>query len=152
MYRHILIATDGSELAGKGVEHGLALATRLQARATVLTVSEPINTGFDDGLGWSAVGTSLPEFQAAREEAASRVLDGAVAQATRHGIEVHCLHVADRYAAEAIVETTERQGCDLIVVRLRECVCRAARWGSRRTACPESPQSAPACLRQRRSE
>jgi nucleotide-binding universal stress UspA family protein len=116
MYRHILIATDGSQLAGKGVEHGLALATRLQARATVLTVSEPINTGFDDGLGWSAVGTSLPEFQAAREEAARRVLDGAVAQATRHGIEVQCLHVADRYAAEAIVETTERQGCDLIVM------------------------------------
>ncbi|MBD9437707.1 universal stress protein [Pseudoxanthomonas sp. PXM03] len=116
MYRHILIATDGSELAGKGVEHGLALATRLQARATVLTVSEPINTGFDDGLGWSAVGTSLPEFQAAREEAARRVLDGAAAQATRHGIKVQCLHVADRYAAEAIVETTERQGCDLIVM------------------------------------
>ncbi len=116
MYRHILIATDGSELAGKGVEHGLALATRLQARATVLTVSEPINTGFDDGLGWSAMGTSLPEFQAAREEAARKVLAAAAAQAATHGVEAQCLHVADRYAAEAIVETTERQGCDLIVM------------------------------------
>ncbi|WFC41789.1 universal stress protein [Pseudoxanthomonas sp. SE1] len=116
MYRHILIATDGSELAGKGVEHGLALATRLQARATVLTVSEPINTGFDDGLGWSAMGTSLPEFQAAREEAARKVLDAAAAQAATHGVEAQCLHVTDRYAAEAIVETAERQGCDLIVM------------------------------------
>ena len=26
MYRHILIATDGSERASKGVQHGLALA------------------------------------------------------------------------------------------------------------------------------
>ena len=42
MYRHILIATDGSELAGKGLEHGLALARPLNATVTVLTVSEPL--------------------------------------------------------------------------------------------------------------
>ena len=77
MYRHILIATDGSERASKGVQHGLALAARLQAQATVLTVSEPINTGFDDALGWSAVATSLPDFQNARNEAARKVLDAA---------------------------------------------------------------------------
>jgi len=116
MYRNILIATDGSELAGKGVEHGLTLASRLQARATVLTVSEPINTGFDDALGWSAVGTSMPEFQAAREEAARKVLDAAAAQAARAGVDLQVLHVADRYAAEAIVETAQRHGCDLIVM------------------------------------
>ncbi|PPJ42899.1 MULTISPECIES: universal stress protein [unclassified Pseudoxanthomonas] len=116
MYRHILIATDGSELAGKGVEHGLTLAARLQARATVLTVSEPINTGFDDALGWSAIGTSLPEFQTAREETARKVLAGASAQAGGIGVDAATLHVAERYAAEAIVETAERQGCDLIVM------------------------------------
>ncbi len=116
MYRHILIATDGSALAGKGVEHGLTLATRLQAKVTVLTVSEPINTGFDDALGWSAVGTSLPEFQAAREEAARKVLDAAAALAARAGVAPQLLHVADRYAAEAIVETAESHGCDLIVM------------------------------------
>lgn len=32
MYEHILIATDGSELAARGVEHGLALAAPLKAR------------------------------------------------------------------------------------------------------------------------
>lgn len=116
MYRHILIATDGSELAGKGVEHGLALASKLQARATVLTVSEPINTGFDDALGWSAVGTSMPEFQTAREEAARKVLAGASAHAAGVGVDAATLHVADRYAAEAIVEAAEREGCDLIVM------------------------------------
>lgn len=116
MYRHILIATDGSELAGKGVQHGLALALQLQARATVLTVSEPISTGFDDALGWSAVATSLPDFQKAREEAARKVLDGVTAQAQAAGVDPHLLHVADRYAAEAIVDTAKREGCDLIVM------------------------------------
>jgi nucleotide-binding universal stress UspA family protein len=32
MYRHILIPTDGSELAEHGVTHGLALAKSLGAR------------------------------------------------------------------------------------------------------------------------
>lgn len=116
MYRHILIATDGSERATKGAQQGLALASSLQAKATVLTVSEPISTGFDDALGWSAVATSLPDFQQAREEAARKVLDGAAALAQAAGIVPQLLHVADRYAAEAIVETAEREACDLIVM------------------------------------
>lgn len=116
MYRHILIATDGSERAAKGVEHGVALARQLQAKATVLTVSEPINTGFDDALGWSAVATSLPDFQKAREEAARKVLDAATVQAQKVDVTPQLLHVADRYAAEAIVDTAEQQGCDLIVM------------------------------------
>jgi len=116
MYRHILIATDGSERADKGVQHGFALARQLQAKATVLTVSEPINTGFDDALGWSAVATSLPDFQNARDEAARKVLDAATRQAQEAGVTPRLLHVADRYAAEAIVDTAEREGCDLIVM------------------------------------
>lgn len=116
MYRHILIATDGSERASKGVEQGFALARELQAKATVLTVSEPISTGFDDALGWSAVATSLPDFQNARDEAARKVLDAVTVLAGQAGVVPQLLHVADRYAAEAIVDTAEQQGCDLIVM------------------------------------
>ena len=42
MYKHILIATDGSELASKAVEHGLRLAKTVGAKATVVTVTEPM--------------------------------------------------------------------------------------------------------------
>src|SRR4029450_941749 len=38
MYSNILLSTDGSEVARKGVEHGLALAKALNAKATVITV------------------------------------------------------------------------------------------------------------------
>ena len=41
MYGHILIATDGTDLAGRGLEHGLALAKKLGAKVTILNVSEP---------------------------------------------------------------------------------------------------------------
>ena len=42
MYKNILIATDGSELAAKGVRHGLALAEQLGAKVTFLSVVEPL--------------------------------------------------------------------------------------------------------------
>src|SRR5690242_11541844 len=42
MYRHILIPTDGSELAEIGVAHGLALAKSVGARVSVIYVVEPL--------------------------------------------------------------------------------------------------------------
>ncbi|TIW76843.1 MAG: universal stress protein, partial [Mesorhizobium sp.] len=39
MYKKILIATDGSELAQKGVAHGLELAKGLGATVAFATVS-----------------------------------------------------------------------------------------------------------------
>jgi len=38
MYPNVLIPTDGSELAGKAVQHDIALAKRIGAKATILTV------------------------------------------------------------------------------------------------------------------
>ncbi|WP_420873456.1 universal stress protein [Novosphingobium resinovorum] len=32
MYKHILISTDGSDVAQKGVDHGLSLAKSLEAK------------------------------------------------------------------------------------------------------------------------
>src|SRR5271168_4323811 len=44
MYTNILIPTDGSGLAGKAIQHGIALAKRIGARIIVLTVLPPFHT------------------------------------------------------------------------------------------------------------
>jgi hypothetical protein len=41
MYANILLSTDGSDVARKGV-HGIALAKVLNAKVTVITVTEPL--------------------------------------------------------------------------------------------------------------
>jgi nucleotide-binding universal stress UspA family protein len=41
MYKNFLIPTDGSELAGKAVKHGIAFAKAVGAKITALTVTEP---------------------------------------------------------------------------------------------------------------
>ena len=40
IYKSLLIATDGSELAEKAVVHGLALARALNAAVTFVTATE----------------------------------------------------------------------------------------------------------------
>ena len=42
MYTDILLSTDGSDVARKGVKHGLALAKALNTKATVITVTDPL--------------------------------------------------------------------------------------------------------------
>ena len=46
MYANILMSTDGSDVARKGVQHGITLAKALNAKATVLTVTEPLQVNF----------------------------------------------------------------------------------------------------------
>jgi nucleotide-binding universal stress UspA family protein len=49
MYANILLSTDGSDVARKGLEHGIALAKALTAKVTVITVTEPLPIDFGGG-------------------------------------------------------------------------------------------------------
>jgi len=42
MYANILLSTDGSDVARNGVKHGIALAKALNAKVTVIPVTEPL--------------------------------------------------------------------------------------------------------------
>ena len=53
MYTHILISTDGSALAQRGVDHGLSLASALGSKVTIITVTEPLPImAISDGVAW----------------------------------------------------------------------------------------------------
>jgi nucleotide-binding universal stress UspA family protein len=112
MYQHILIATDGSELAGHAVAAGLELARRLKAQVTAVTVTEP----------WSAMVTGEPalvfpidDYEKAAAENAQRILSDVSKAAKAAGVECATAHIYD-FPAEGIVETATTRGCDLIVV------------------------------------
>ena len=112
MYKHILIATDGSELAGRAVTTGLTLAKALKARVTAVTATEP----------WSAMVTGEPalvfpieQYEKAAAENAARILSGVSTAAKGSGVECETVHVND-FPAEGIVETAKVKGCDLIVM------------------------------------
>ncbi len=41
MYKHILIATDGSEIGSKAISHAIELAKVIGAKLSAVTVTEP---------------------------------------------------------------------------------------------------------------
>jgi nucleotide-binding universal stress UspA family protein len=129
MYAHILLSTDGSDVAGKGLEHGFALAKALNAKVTVITVTEPlpitvteplpitplpIDFGSGHAGGWSA--EEVDRFDAACKERAGKVLDEAQAMAEHIGISAELLHIPNAHPARSIIETAKSRGCDLIVM------------------------------------
>ena len=119
MYANILISTDGSDVAKKGVKQGLALAKALNAKATIITVTEPLPdysyVGGHAG-GWIPSQEMFDSFDAACKESAGKVLDEARAMAEQIGISVEFLHVSNAHPATAIIETAKSRGCDLIVM------------------------------------
>ena len=64
MYSKILIPTDGSELAGKAVEHGVALAKAVGARITILTVTRPYRPEYRIVTAETAMEDPPAEYQA----------------------------------------------------------------------------------------
>jgi len=116
MYKKILIATDGSQLATKALDHGLALAKRDNAPVTVVTVTEPwpvlemaqrAREGRADPVG---------QFEAVAADAANRVLNDAAQRASAAGVACDRVHVKDQRPAEGIIATAKDKGSDLIVM------------------------------------
>jgi len=113
MFKHILIATDGSDLAGKAVTTGLAMAKDLNAKVTAINASEP----------WSAMAMGEPvalsfpidEYEKAAAESAEAILSKVRDAAKAMGVACETVHVND-FPAEAIIATAAGKGCDLIVM------------------------------------
>jgi nucleotide-binding universal stress UspA family protein len=118
MYANILMSTDGSDVARKGVEYGITLAKALSAKATVITVTEPLPIDYGSGFasGWIPSQEEVDRFDAACKEGAGKVLDEARVMAEQVGISAELLHVPNAHPATAIIETAKSRGCDLIVM------------------------------------
>ena len=118
MYANILMSTDGSDVAGKGVKYGIALAKALSAKATVITVTEPLLVGYGSvrAARWVPSEEEFDRFDAGCRERAGKVLDEARVVAEQIGISAELLHVPNAHPATAIIETAKSRGCDLIVM------------------------------------
>lgn len=116
MYDRILIATDGSELAGKGLRHGLALAAALHVPVVVVTVTEPWMPAFDDALALSADPMLQQEYREGCALSAKRILEDAVAQASAAGVACETVHVPDGFPSDAIVQAVAEHRAGLVVM------------------------------------
>ena len=112
MFAHILIASDGSELAEKAVAQGLELAKQLDAKVLVATVTDP----------WTEVAGSLPTqslikaYEKAENTNAGRITSAICESARKKGVSCASSHVWGKRPADGIIDAAKTNNCDLIIM------------------------------------
>ena len=113
MYTNILIPTDGSELAGKAVQHGIALAKRIGAKVTVLTVLQPFHVVTTDA---QMIEDTPAQYQKRMQQHAEKTLGDVARAAQAAGVAYETVHFEHEHPYQAIIDTAATRGCDLIVM------------------------------------
>ena len=106
MYTNILIPTDGSEFAGKAVEHGIALAKRIAAKTTVLTVLPPFHTLT---LDTQMIEDTPARYKVRMKEHAEKTLGDAARAAQAAGVACETVQVEHEHPYRAIIDTRGRR-------------------------------------------
>ncbi len=113
MYKHILIPTDGSEIAEKAVAAGIDFAREASAKVTLFTaVPEYEVPGEADLIAKRAI--LPPEHDRRSREKAEAILAGPVARARMAGIEFDTDYVQSNRPWQAIIDAAKRHGCDAV--------------------------------------
>jgi nucleotide-binding universal stress UspA family protein len=116
MYRHILIPTDGSELAEHAVTNGLSLAKSVGAKVSVIIVEEPFNWLNVSETKAKQAFEELAKHAEQIKKHAARVLNRVANAAKQAGVSCDAIQVEDEQPYKAIIATAADRGCDLIVM------------------------------------
>ncbi len=117
MYHHILIPTDGSQVAQIGVDHGLELAKKHGSKVTIVTVTVPLGGQFAFASDlWAPSDAEVAAYDKAQSEIAERILRPVKDKAAAMGIVAEAIHIPWRLPSRALVEIAGEKGCGLIVM------------------------------------
>jgi nucleotide-binding universal stress UspA family protein len=115
MYKHILVATDGSKLSQKAVTHAIALAQALGAKMTVFYASPDYPLpAYADGVVYEPV--SKKEYAALATQEAEKILSAIAQKAEAGGLECATVHTIAPAPWEAILAAAKKAKADAIVM------------------------------------
>ena len=113
MYKRILMATDGSELATRAVEHGLSLAKALGAEAIAVYVVKPMEVDMPAEV---MVAVPEEEFKKNAEKIAMQALEKVKRYADEIRVSCQTRAVQNVRPWQAIVDEAVKERCELIVM------------------------------------
>ena len=113
MYKHLLIATDGSDLAQMAVDQGIALAKVLGAKTTAVHVTLPWTSV---AVGEVAIALPPENYDKMTAESATRILALVTDAAKDAGVACTAVHIESNSPAEGIFHAAMEHGADLIVM------------------------------------
>ena len=111
MFKHILVATDGSKLSEKAAVGAVQLAKSMSARLTAVTVSVPFHIFATD----SVMLTDTEEvYKAQCKTQTEKYLSVIKTAAESAGLSFEGVHVFNDHPYAAIIETAQHKHCDVI--------------------------------------
>ncbi len=113
MFHHILIPTDGSPLSMEAAKKGIELASGVGASVTLMTAIEPFNILSTNN---EQLARTQAEYARYAAEEASRHLDDAEKLAKKAAVTCDRVQVEHPHPYQAIIQTAQEKGCDLIAM------------------------------------
>jgi nucleotide-binding universal stress UspA family protein len=113
MYKHILIPTDGSEIAEKAVAQGIEFAREAKARVTLFTAVPEYEPPSEAQVFARRV-VSIEEHARESESKANEILAHGAGLARAAGLEFKTDYEQSNQPWQAIVNAAKRHGCDAI--------------------------------------
>ena len=107
MFKHLLIATDGSTHGDRALAHGFALANALSAKVTVATVTEPWTEAAYATLPTPSL---IKAYEKAAAANAALILDRAKKAADKADVQCVTRHIRDEHAPEGILKASHGRG------------------------------------------
>ena len=115
MFTHILIPTDGSRLAAKGIKAGVRLASALGARVTGVYVVEPyVKPMYSEAALYTMPGYTREDYRKAAEKTAKKALAAIEIEAQACGVAFDSRIVTDAHPWSGILKVARARKCDVI--------------------------------------
>jgi nucleotide-binding universal stress UspA family protein len=115
MYKHILIPTDGSPVAAKAIQAGVALAKEMGAAVTGYYAIEPAPTHIY-GEGYLADRNLVEELERRSRDVAQRCVDEIATAAKAAGVKCETVVGKAVVPYKGIIEAAEKNKCDAIFI------------------------------------
>ncbi len=115
MFRHLLVPTDGSDIAQAAAQRAIVLAKTLGARITFFYAQPDFPLPIY-GEGALIDPTTPEQFRKAAAEEAVTILNAVKELASEAGVVSDSDTVVSDAPAQAIIDAAERHGCDLIFI------------------------------------
>ena len=118
MFKHILMPTDGSEHSERAVKRGIELAKLCGAEVTGIHVVQDFRlmSAADE---WISDAVMDERVQEESHQRAARFLAFVQESADAAGVRCSTVVATNAHPYDAIVDTANRRGCDLIIMTAR---------------------------------
>ena len=115
MYQRILVATDGSKLSERAVEHALHLADLMGAELVALKVVPRYpQTYFEGGIGMDS--DEIKRVEQQWQDEALQEVNAIKSEGQKRSVKVKAMTAKSDLVAEAIIAAARRNKCELIVM------------------------------------